>query len=84
MFVRTGKPEETWFNAIFAPKIWSNIKKEQIASLSTECCWQSTGSCKYAHSALCEMLWMTEVRLRNDTTTDCDSDPRLWEIIWIA
>lgn len=66
VYVYTGKPKETWFNPIFAPVIRSNIKKDQIASLSTELCWQGTSGCERAHSGLCYNQKKTELRQAED------------------
>lgn len=65
-----GKPEETWFNPIFACVIQSNIKKDQIASLSTELCWQATRECESTQQALLdpqEDRTETGAGLKNDT-----------------
>lgn len=60
------KLKETWFSPIFACVIQSNIKKDQIASLSTELCWQVKSGCEYRHSELCAIQGKTEVRQAED------------------
>lgn len=88
MCVCTGKSEETWFGPIFAVAIWSNIKKDQIASPSTGLRWWGP-KCVNAHTVA-----SVGPRIQQDSDkpqiekwhneSDCDSDCRARGIICTA
>lgn len=65
----------TWFGPIFVIAIWLNIKKDQIASQSTELCWQGPSVCECTHSRLC---W-----IQNPTWLRQAPDWKMTQWVWL-